>query len=106
MDRNRLQASTWVDDIAPVEPVKDKWESFGWHVISADGHDFDDLHAAFLEAKNTKEGPTLIIANTVKGKGISIAENTPDWHSRAPKGEEWKVVCKELGITMEELEAI
>ncbi len=106
MDRNRLQASTWVDDIAPIEPVKDKWEAFGWNVNSVNGHDFEELHGAFLEAKNTKEVPTLIIANTVKGKGFSIAENTPDWHSRAPKGEEWKEVCRELGITMEELETI
>lgn len=106
MDRNRLQASTWVDEIAPIEPVKEKWEAFGWHVISVNGHNFDALHAAFLEAKNTKEVPTLIIADTIKGKGISIAENTPDWHSRAPKGEEWEEVCKDLGITMEALETV
>ena len=106
MDRNRLQASAWVDDIASIEPVEEKWGAFGWHVIVVNGHDYDELHAAFIEAKKTKEAPTLIIANTVKGKGCSIAENTPDWHSRAPKGEEWNEVCKDLGITMEELDTI
>lgn len=103
MDRNRLQASTWVDAISALEPVRDKWQSFGWQVFETDGHDYSSLHSTLNEAKKIIGKPSLIIANTVKGKGFSVSENSPVWHSRAPKGEEWEQVCREYGITLEEL---
>lgn len=106
MDRNRLQASTWVEEIAPLEPVATKWQAFGWQVLTVDGHDFAALHEAFHKAQSANGQPTLIIANTIKGKGLSFAENNPDWHSHAPTGEEWQQAAQELGITLKELKTI
>lgn len=106
MDRNRLQGSDWVDSISCIEPVKAKWQAFGWDVLEADGHDYKQLTDALSTAAADESRPTFIIANTIKGKGVSIAENRPEWHSRAPKGEEWDTVCSELGITRKELEVI
>lgn len=106
VDNNTLQASDRVNDIAPLGELEKKWESFGWHVLRTDGHDFNRLCAAFAEAKETIEVPTVIIADTVKGKGLGIAEDNKEWHSRAPKGDEWQTVLKDYGIDIKDLETI
>ena len=106
VDRNRLQASDWVDDIAPIDPLVDKWKSFGWHAETVDGHDIAALIDTLTAAKLRADQPTVLIANTIKGKGISLAENSPNWHSRAPKKDEWRSVCEDLKITMEELQSL
>lgn len=106
LDCNKLQASDWVRDISNIEPIKDKWEAFGWVTHSVSGHNFEELITALTVAKKEISKPTLIIANTIKGKGVSMAEANPDWHSRAPQGDEWAEACVELGISMEELRKI
>lgn len=102
MDCNGLQASAYIEDISSIEPLKAKWESFGWTVLECSGHDFSELIQSFERAKAT-ERPTMILARTIKGKGVSLAENNPAWHSRAPKGEEWDKICEEYRIRKEEL---
>ena len=106
LDNNGLQASSFTEEISPTKPIKIKWESFGWQVLTVDGHNFSELHNAFLSAKQSKECPTLIIAETIKGKGVSLAENNPTWHSRVPKDNEWVSVCRDLNISMEELTSL
>ena len=73
-----------------------KFESFGWHVITVDGHDFDQLDYAFDEAKATKGKPSLVIANTIKGFGSSVMENKANWHHRVPSQEEYNQIIKDL----------
>lgn len=106
LDCNRIQASDRTDNILSMHPIGDKWQAFGWHVLRADGHNFRSLHDALLEAQRHKGSPAIIIADTIKGKGISFIEDSIDWHSRAPKGNEWDIVCKEFGITRKELEGL
>ncbi len=103
LDRNHLQASDWVENITVDEPLRERWEAFGWHVLECDGHDFPALLSAFEEAKAVQGKPVLLVAHTVKGKGISFAESRAEWHSRAPRGEEWDKACAELGIEVKEL---
>ena len=74
-----------------MNPLDEKFESFGCHVIKADGHDFDSLEKAFNEAKTVKGQPTVIIAKTVKGKGVSFMENNVSWHGAAPNDEQYKL---------------
>lgn len=105
LDHNGLQGSDFVENIAPMGPVKDRWRNFGWNVISADGHDYGELKSAFDAAKQCKGQPSIIIAQTIKGKGVKSVENNPEWHSRAPKGAEWETICGDIGISMEELKS-
>ncbi|HPA46455.1 MAG TPA: 1-deoxy-D-xylulose-5-phosphate synthase N-terminal domain-containing protein, partial [bacterium] len=97
LDYNKAQIDGYVKDVMPLEPVKDKWVSFGWHVIPIDGHDFDQILGALKEAAETKDRPTLILADTVKGKGVSFMENMVDWHGKAPNAEEAAKALAELG---------
>lgn len=106
MDRNRLQASSWVSEIAPLDPMIDKWKAFKWNVLCVNGHDFAELGRAFEDAKNCTNRPTILIADTVKGKGVPAAENSTEWHSRVPKENEWAAVCDDMGISLKELEKI
>jgi transketolase len=85
-----------VADIMAVEPLADKWRSFGWHVIDIDGNDIGELQKAFAEAAATKNKPTCIIAETIKGKGVSFMENNPKFHGQAPTKEECALALKEL----------
>ena len=80
VDRNKLCIDGVIDEIMAIEPLKEKWLSFGWHVLEVDGHDFAQLGCAIEEAQTTKEKPTMIIANTVKGKGVDYMENVAAWH--------------------------
>ncbi len=96
VDYNRIQLDGFVKNIMELEPLADKWRSFGWHVIEVDGHDLAALDAAWNEAKATKEKPTCVIAHTVKGKGVSFMENNPKYHGVAPSKEEMELALKEL----------
>ena len=80
-----------------LDPFSSIWEAFGWHVIEDDGHDFSQLTQAFDKAKQVKGQPTVIIAHTIKGKGVSFMENNPDFHGKAPNAEEVKIALEELG---------
>jgi transketolase len=84
LDRNHLQNDGCVDDEMPIEPVGDKWRAFGWHVDAIDGHHMEQVVAALEAARKRKGLPTLILAETVKGKGVSFMENVADWHGKAP----------------------
>ncbi|MCM8786866.1 MAG: transketolase [Candidatus Omnitrophica bacterium] len=96
VDNNHFQIDGRTDQIMNLEPLAEKWEAFGWNVIKCDGHDFIQLIAAFNQAKTTKFKPTVIIANTIKGKGISFMEGVVDFHGRAPTEEEKERALKEL----------
>jgi len=84
VDYNGIQLDGFVKDIKPLEPLVAKWKAFGWNAIPADGHDFKSLRSAFNKAKNKKGMPSVIIAKTVKGKGVSFMENACDFHGKAP----------------------
>ncbi|MEK7776597.1 MAG: transketolase, partial [Planctomycetota bacterium] len=77
-------------------PIPDKWKSFGWHTREIDGHDYPSIMSAYNEAENTKGRPTVIIAKTVKGKGVSFMENQVDWHGKTPSKEEAERAFAEL----------
>lgn len=96
VDYNRIQLDGWVKDVMEIEPLADKWRSFGWHVIEADGHDVVALQKAFAEAAATKGKPSVLIAHTVKGKGVSFMENNPKYHGVAPTKQEVELALKEL----------
>lgn len=106
LDANGLQASDTVASIAPLGDIAARWRLWGWSVSEVDGHDYDALQTILRQAKTGTGKPNFIIAHTVKGKGVTIAENHPAWHSRAPKAEEWDSVCRDLGMTREELMTI
>lgn len=96
LDYNHLQIDGRVEDIMNPAPVDDKFRSFGWHVIIIDGHDLNQIDDAIQEAKSTKGKPTMIIANTVKGKGVSFMENQVGWHGTAPNKEQLQQALDEL----------
>ena len=96
VDHNGLQIDGWNRDVMNLEPLADKWRSFGWRVIEIDGHDFPQILAAFEQAEKVKGQPSMIIARTVKGKGVSFMENQVDFHGKAPTREEAERALKEL----------
>jgi transketolase len=96
VDYNGIQLSGRTCDIMNLEPLTEKWQAFGWHVIDIDGHNFDELLAAFPKAEKTKGRPTVIIARTIKGKGVSFMENNVAFHGKAPTPEEAERALKEL----------
>ncbi|MDO4501171.1 MAG: transketolase [Erysipelotrichaceae bacterium] len=95
-DVNNLQIDGNVQDVISPLPLKEKAEAFGAKCVECDGHDFDSLRAAFAVAKETKGQPTVIIANTVKGKGVSFMENNYAWHGAAPNAEQYAVAMEDL----------
>ncbi len=97
VDWNGLQIDGNVDDVKAVAPIGDKFHSFGWHVLNVDGHSFPDLLAALDEAKETKGQPTVIVAKTHKGCGVSFMEDQAGWHGKAPNDEQFEQAIKELG---------
>lgn len=101
IDRNRLQISGSTEDVMTQDDQEARWKSFGWHVIQADGNDLDSLRAAFLEAKETKGKPTVIISNTTKGYGVSFMENQAAWHHKVPTAEELAQAIAELDARKE-----
>ena len=96
VDNNGLQIDGPVDKVCSPYPIDKKFEAFNFHVINIDGHNFDEIKAAFEEAKNTKGMPTAIIAHTGKGKGVSFMENQAGWHGKAPNDDEYKQAMEEL----------
>ena len=104
VDVNGLQIDGATADVMPSEPLDRKWEAFGWHVISCDGHDYQAIEAAFEAAKAVKGQPTVILAHTVKGKGVSFMENNAGWHGKAPNAEQYEQARAELSAKIAELE--
>ena len=104
VDRNKLQISGTTEDVMALADLKGKWASFGWHVIDvADGNSISDLQAAFAEAKATKGQPSVLIANTVKGKGSAVMENKASWHHHVPNAEEYQQIMADLKAREEEI---
>ena len=104
VDVNGLQIDGRTADVMPSEPLDAKFAAFGWNVIKADGHDFDSLRAALAAAKAEKGRPSVILAKTVKGKGVSFMENDPGWHGKAPNAEQYEQAMTELNAAVEKLE--
>lgn len=103
IDRNRLQITGNTEDVMALEPLADKWRSFGWEVVEVDGHDIAQLVNVLDSVPLQAEKPSLIIANTVKGKGISFAENQVGWHHKVPNQEEYERAMQELSEQLEVL---
>jgi transketolase len=98
VDSNRLQIDGWVKDVMEVEPLAEKYASFGWRVLSIDGHNMHQIAAAFSEARAGAGKPTVILASTVKGKGVSFMENVAGWHGKTPNRAELDAALAELGV--------
>ena len=96
VDNNNLQIDGEITKVNSPYPIDKKFEAFNFHVINIDGNDFDQIDAAFKEAKSVKGRPTVIIAKTVKGKGVSFMENQAGWHGKAPNDEEFKIAMADL----------
>ena len=96
VDNNGQQIDGWNRDVMNLEPFNKKWQAFGWHVIEVDGHNLSQLIDAFDQAKLVKGQPTVIIAHTIKGKGVSFMENNPDFHGKAPNAAEVEIALREL----------
>ncbi len=96
VDCNKMQLSGWTRDIMNLEPLGQKWQAFGWHGIDIDGHDFSQILAAFQEARKIRTKPIVIIARTIKGKGVSFMENNVKFHGKVPTTEEAKRALREL----------
>ncbi len=96
IDNNGLQIDGKIEDVCSPYPIDKKFEAFNFHVIQINGHDFDQIDAAFNEARETKGMPTAIIMKTVKGKNVSYMENSASWHGKAPNAEEYQVAMNDL----------
>ena len=96
IDRNRIQNDRFTSEVMETEPIVDKWRAFRWNVIETNGHSIADMLAALDQAMQVKGRPTVIIAQTTKGKGVSFMENNPDFHGKAPNKDEYEKAMKEL----------
>jgi len=96
LDRNNIQIDGYTEDIMPLEPLKEKYEAFNWHVLDIDGHSMEEIIGAVGHARATYEKPTMIIAHTIPGKGVSFMENRFEWHGKPPNAEEAKKALHEL----------
>jgi transketolase len=96
IDINRLQSGGAVDDILPLHPLREKWASFGWNTIEIDGHDLGEVVGALDLALTTKGVPTVVLAKTVKGKGVEFMENDNSWHQKTPSEEEYRRALAQL----------
>ena len=104
IDRNFLQIDGNTEDVLQLENVVDRWESFGWHVFEIDGHNITEIYNALQEAKAVTNKPSMIVLNTVKGKGVSFMENNVDFHGVPPNEMEYKMAMEELDVLKEKLE--
>jgi transketolase len=98
VDRNYLQIDGCTEDVMTLDPYPDKWAAFGWHVLEIDGHSLTEVVSAYERAAEAKGKPTVIIARTVKGKGVPFMEDKAGWHGRAPKPEELAEALKHLTV--------
>ena len=105
VDRNRLQISGTTEQVMHQDSVKERFAAFGWNVLSVDGNDIEAMNAAFDEAKSVKGRPTMIVANTTKGKGSGVMENNVGWHHHVPNQEEYEQIMKDLKAHEEEARA-
>lgn len=96
IDRNNIQIDGFTEDVMPLEPLKEKYESFGWHVLEINGHNFEQIIDAVSEARVIHEKPTVVIAHTIPGKGVSFMENDYLWHGKPPNKEEAAKALSEL----------
>lgn len=96
MDRNNIQIDGHTEDVMPLEPLREKYKAFNWHVIDVDGHNIEDIIDACNQAKAIYEKPTLILAHTIPGKGVDFMENKPIWHGMPPNEEQAKEALKQL----------
>ena len=103
VDWNGLQIDGPIAEVMNPAPHDEKFRAVGWHVISINAHDFGEIEAALAEAKTVKGKPTVIIAKSVKGKGVSYMENACEWHGAAPKEDQYKIAIEELNKIAEEL---
>ena len=103
VDRNNIQISGPIEEVMPLEPLRKKYQAFGWHVLEINGHSFEEIIEAFAQAKSVWGKPTIIIAHTIAGKGVSFMENLPEWHGKAPTPQEAEKALKELGIRLQEI---
>jgi len=101
VDRNRLQIDGDTEKVMALEPLRAKWDAFGWHTILINGHDISEILHAFKEFNSVKNKPTVILAQTVKGKGVSFMENKAGWHGKAPNKDELEQALKEIKARME-----
>ncbi|KQX45410.1 MULTISPECIES: transketolase [unclassified Paenibacillus] len=101
IDRNRLQISGSTEEVMGLEPLEEKWAAFGWNVVSIDGNDMESLVEAFGSVPTVPGKPTLVMANTVKGKGVSFAENNPAWHHHVPNDTQLSQALEELSAALE-----
>ena len=104
IDNNNLQIDGTVEEVNSPYPIPEKFAAFGWHVIEIDAHDFDQIEAAFAEARAVEGKPTAIIQKSVKGKGVSFMENQCNWHGSAPNAEQYDIAMAELAAALKELE--
>lgn len=104
VDNNGLQIDGAITEVCSPEPITDKFAAFGWHVITMDAHDFDDIDRAFTEAESVTDKPVAIIQKSVKGKGVSFMENQVSWHGTAPNKEQYDQAMAELNSQLKELE--
>ena len=103
VDNNNLQIDGAITDVNSPYPIDEKFKAFRWHVINIDGHDFDQIRAAYKEAREVKDRPVCIVAKTVKGKGVSFMENKAGWHGKSTNAEEYKAAMQDLERIGEEL---
>ena len=103
IDFNKLQIDGFCCDIMDMGPYMNKWKDFGWNAVETDGHDIEKLTSALDEAEKAKGKPTVIVAHTIKGKGVSFIENKVEWHGVAPKKEEYERAVKELDEALSNL---
>lgn len=96
LDYNRLQIDGTVEEVKGLDCLRSKWDSFGFNVIETNGHNIEELINSFELARQTKQKPSVIIAKTIKGKGVSFMENKAEWHGKAPSEEEYKIAIEEL----------
>lgn len=104
IDVNGLQIDGKTADVMPTEPLDQKLEAFGWHVLAVDGHDFTALAEAFAQTEAFSGAPTVLLAKTVKGKGVSFMENDAGWHGKAPNAEQYETARAELAAALAEKE--
>lgn len=105
VDNNGLQIDGPVDEVMSPYPIPEKFAAFGWHVITIDAHDFDQIEAALAEAKTVQGKPTVIVQKSIKGKGVSFMENQVSWHGAAPNAEQYETAMAELNAALAALEA-
>lgn len=104
VDNNGLQIDGNIKDVMSPYPIVEKFQSFGWHAITMNAHDFDDIERAFNEVEKISGQPVVIVQNSIKGKGVSYMEDNADWHGKAPNEEEYKIAMTELEQKLKELE--